>query len=82
MIFDRAENRSCGRLLSEVFERKADYFLLTTTSEKTIALLYQEYKKYMKYCNSFPPATCIPPGRGESTQLNFGLRCAAEAVKL
>ena len=42
MIFDRAENRSCGRLLSEVFERKADYFMLTTTSEKTIALLHQE----------------------------------------
>ena len=39
---DREENRSCGKLLSEVFKRKADYFILTTTSEKTIALLHQE----------------------------------------
>ena len=30
--------RSCGRLLSEVFQRKVDYFILTTTSEKTIQL--------------------------------------------
>ena len=29
---------SCGRLLSEVFQRKANYFILTTTSEKTIQL--------------------------------------------
>ena len=43
IIFDRPENLSYGRLLSEVFERKADYFILTTTSEKkTIALLHQE----------------------------------------
>ena len=43
IVFDRPENRSCGRLLFEVFKRKADYFILTTTSEKkTIALLHQE----------------------------------------
>jgi len=38
---DRAENRLCGKLLSEVFKRKADYFILTTISEKAIALLHQ-----------------------------------------
>ena len=36
IIFDRPENRLYGRLLSEVFERKADYFILTTTSEKKL----------------------------------------------
>ena len=34
-----------GRLLSEVFERKADYFILTTSSKKTIGLMDQERKK-------------------------------------
>ena len=29
---------SCRRLLSDVFQRKADYFILTTTSVKTIQL--------------------------------------------
>ena len=50
IILDCFDNRSCGRLLSEVFERKADYLIITTTSEKIIALLHQKYKKYMKYC--------------------------------
>ena len=42
IILDCFDNRSCGRLLSEVFERKADYLIITTTSEKIIALLHQE----------------------------------------
>ena len=36
IVFDRPENRSDGRLLFEVFKRKADYFILTTTSEKKL----------------------------------------------
>ena len=41
-----------GRLLSEVFERKADYFILATSSKKTIPLRHQEWKKYMKCCEN------------------------------
>ena len=33
------------RLLSEVFERRADYFILTTSSEKTLAKLHLEKRK-------------------------------------
>ena len=33
-----------GRLLSEVFERKADYVILRISSKKTIALIHQEWK--------------------------------------
>ena len=32
IIFDRVENRLCWRLLSQVFERKADYFILTMSA--------------------------------------------------
>ena len=42
---DRAQKRSqrsCGRLWSEVFDRKANDFILTTTYEKTIALMHRE----------------------------------------
>ena len=41
-----------GRLLPEVFERKADYFILKTSSKKTIALLHQEWKKYIICCEN------------------------------
>ena len=41
------------RLLSEVFERKADYFILTTSSEKKLLLnCIKKRKKYMKYCEN------------------------------
>ena len=32
IIFNRVENHLCWRLLSQVFERKADYFILTTSA--------------------------------------------------
>ena len=48
VIFDRPENRSYGRLLSEVFERKADYFILTTTSEKNYSFTASRIEK----CNA------------------------------
>ena len=32
IIFDRVENCLCWRLLSQVFERKADYFILTMSA--------------------------------------------------
>ena len=39
-----------GRLLSEVFERKADYFILTTSSEKNYSFFAPRIeKKYTKY---------------------------------
>ena len=41
-----------GRLLPEVFERKADYFILKTSSKKTIALLHQEWQKYIICCEN------------------------------
>ena len=41
------------RLLSEVFERKGDYFILTTSSEKNVSLIAsRKEKKYMKYCEN------------------------------
>ena len=54
IIFDRPENRSYGRLLSEVFERKADYFILTTTSEKNYSFIASRIEKMQcKYCENY-----------------------------
>ena len=53
IIFDRAKNRSSTlvrgdsrRLLSEVFEIKADYFMLTTSSEKNFGLIASRKEKH------------------------------------
>ena len=52
IIFDRPENRSrrsCGRL-EETVERRADYFILTTSSEKKLQLnCIKKRKKYRKF---------------------------------
>ena len=54
IVFDRAENRprSCGRLLSEVFQRKADYFIVTT-SEKTIHLTAALLHRFCDFFKTF-----------------------------
>ena len=64
IIFDRAENRSstlvwetpgdcCLKSLPGVFERKADYFIFTRSSEKNFSLIAsRKEKKYMKYCEN------------------------------
>ena len=43
-----------NRLLSEVFERKADYFILTTSSKKNFSLIASRMEtKYLKYCENY-----------------------------
>ena len=44
---------SCRRLLSEVFQRKADYFILTTTSQKTIQLTKALLHHYCDFFKTF-----------------------------
>ena len=45
--------RSCRRMLSEVFQRKADYFILTTTSQKTIQLTKALLHHYCDFFKTF-----------------------------
>ena len=45
IILDRVENRLCWRLLSQVFERKADYFILTMSA----------YHLYGNFSEKLPP---------------------------
>ena len=56
IIFDRAENHFCGRLKGDCclksLKEKQIMLYSQHLQKKTIALMHQEWKKYMKCCEN------------------------------